>query len=133
MNGQQEKLTVLDLFSGIGGFSLGLDRAGFRTIAFCEIEPFYQQVLQKHWPEIPIATDINQLSYENGALYDAGRLIYEGEIDLICGGFPCQPFSVAGRKKGQLHRISAHLVFCEQYLYAKLILARKTLSFYQKY
>lgn len=101
----KEKLTVLDLFSGIGGFSLGLDRAGFRTIAFCEIEPFCQQVLQKHWPEVPIATDINQLSYENGALYDAGRLIYEGKIDLICGGFPCQPFSVAGRKKGtQDHR-----------------------------
>jgi len=101
----KEKLTVLDLFSGIGGFSLGLDRAGFRTIAFCEIEPFCQKVLHKHWPDIPIATDIRKLSYEVGKLYDAGRLIYEGRIDLICGGFPCQPFSVAGRKKGtQDHR-----------------------------
>ena len=95
-----EKLTVLDLFSGIGGFSLGLDRAGFRTIAFCEIEPFCQQVLQKHWSEIPIASDIKELSYKDGRLYDAGRIIYEGRIDLICDGFPCQPFSVAGRKKG---------------------------------
>jgi len=94
------KLTVLDLFSGIGGFSLGLERAGFDTIAFCEIEPFCRNVLGKHWPHVPIAQDIRQLRYENGRLYDAERVIYEGRIDLICGGFPCQPFSVAGRKKG---------------------------------
>ncbi|MCH2547315.1 MAG: DNA (cytosine-5-)-methyltransferase [Alphaproteobacteria bacterium] len=94
------KLTVLDLFSGIGGFSLGLERAGFDTIAFCEIEPFCRNVLCKHWPHVPIAQDIRQLRYENGRLYDAERVIYEGRIDLICGGFPCQPFSVAGRKKG---------------------------------
>lgn len=94
------KLTVLDLFSGIGGFSLGLERAGLTTIAFCEIEPFCRNVLGKHWPHVPIAQDIRQLRYENGRLYDAERVIYEGRIDLICGGFPCQPFSVAGRKKG---------------------------------
>ncbi len=94
------KLTVLDLFSGIGGFSLGLERAGFDTIAFCEIEPFCRNILSKHWPHVPIAQDIRQLRYENGRLYDAERVIYEGRIDLICGGFPCQPFSVAGRKKG---------------------------------
>jgi DNA (cytosine-5)-methyltransferase 1 len=96
----KQELTVLDLFSGIGGFSLGLERAGLRTIAFCEIEPFCQNVLQKHWPHVPIAQDIRQLRHENGRLYDAERLIYKGRIDLICGGFPCQPFSVAGRKKG---------------------------------
>lgn len=96
----QEKPSVLDLFSGIGGFSLGLDRAGFRTIAFCEIEPFCQKILKKHWPETPIARDIRQLNYTNGALYDGEKIIYKGKIDLICGGFPCQPFSVAGRKKG---------------------------------
>jgi DNA (cytosine-5)-methyltransferase 1 len=101
----QEKLTVLDLFSGIGGFSLGLERAGFETIAFCEIESFCQKVLQKHWPDVPVAQDIRQLRYENGKLYDAERLIYQGRISLICGGFPCQPFSVAGRKRGtQDHR-----------------------------
>lgn len=96
----QKKLTILDLFSGIGGFSLGLESAGFDTIAFCEIEPFCRDVLRKHWPHVPIAQDIRQLRYENGTLYDAERVIYEGRIDLICGGFPCQPFSVAGRKKG---------------------------------
>lgn len=95
-----KELTILDLFSGIGGFSLGLERAGLRTIAFCEIEPFCRKVLGKHWPHVPIAQDIRQLTYENGILCDAGRAIYEGGIDLICGGFPCQPFSVAGRKKG---------------------------------
>jgi len=93
-------LTVLDLFSGIGGFSLGLERAGLTTIAFCEIEPFCRDVLSKHWPHVPIAQDIRQLRYENGILYDAERPIYKGRIDLVCGGFPCQPFSVAGRKKG---------------------------------
>ena len=96
----QEKQTVLDLFSGIGGFSLGLERAGFETIAFCEIESFCQKVLQNHWPDVPVAQDIRQLRYENGELYDAERLIYQGRINLICGGFPCQPFSVAGRKRG---------------------------------
>ena len=96
-----QELTILDLFSGIGGFSLGLERAGLRTVAFCEIEPFCRNVLSKHWPHVPIAQDIRQLSYESGTLYDAGRAIYEGRIDLVCGGFPCQPFSVAGRKKGK--------------------------------
>ena len=95
-----KELTALDLFSGIGGFSLGLERAGLRTIAFCEIEPFCRDVLGKHWPHVPVAQDIRQLTYENGTLYDAGRAIYTGRIDLVCGGFPCQPFSVAGRKKG---------------------------------
>lgn len=95
-----QQLTILDLFSGIGGFSLGLERAGLATIAFCEIEPFCRDVLSKHWPHVPIAQDIRQLRYENGILYDAERPIYKGRIDLVCGGFPCQPFSVAGRKKG---------------------------------
>ena len=93
-------LKVLDLFSGIGGFSLGLERAGMETVAFCEIEPFCQNILKKHWPEVPIAKNIKELHYKSGILYDADTPIYEGDIDLICGGFPCQPFSIAGRKKG---------------------------------
>ena len=101
MSDMKKELTVLDLFSGIGGFSLGLENAGFSTIAFCEIEPFCQKVLSKHWPKIPVAGDIRKLSYKNGKLYNAGRVIYEGKIDLICGGFPCQPFSVAGKQKGK--------------------------------
>jgi DNA (cytosine-5)-methyltransferase 1 len=54
-------LRVLDLFSGIGGFSLGLERAGMETIAFCEIEDYPRKVLAKHWPDIPIHRDIREL------------------------------------------------------------------------
>lgn len=72
------------------GFSLGLERAGMNTVAFCEIDPFCQKVLKKHWPDIPIHDDITKLDGKQ----------YAGTVDLICGGFPCQPFSVAGRKAG---------------------------------
>lgn len=83
------KLKVLDLFSGIGGFSLGLERTGgFETVAFCEIEPFCQKVLKKHWPEVPIFEDVRTLDYE-------------GSVDVISGGYPCQPFSFAGKRKGK--------------------------------
>lgn len=80
-------MKVLDLFSGIGGFSLGLERAGMQTVAFCEIDPFCQKVLKKHWPDVPIFEDVRSLDYD-------------GRIDVISGGFPCQPFSVAGKQKG---------------------------------
>jgi len=83
------KLKVLDLFSGIGGFSLGLERTGgFETVAFCEIEPFCQKVLKKHWPEVPIFEDVRTLDYE-------------GSVDVITGGFPCQPFSCAGNQDAE--------------------------------
>ena len=90
----------LDLFSGIGGFSLGLEEAGFETIAFCEIEKFPKKVLAKNWPNIPIASDVTKLTYQDGVLYDDGKEIYRGSIDVICGGFPCQDISVAGNQKG---------------------------------
>lgn len=81
-------LKVLDLFSGIGGFSLGLERtSGFETVAFCEIDPHAQAVLKKHWPGIHIYEDVVNLNHE-------------GKIDVITGGFPCQDLSVAGRKAG---------------------------------
>lgn len=85
------KFKVLDLFSGIGGFSLGLERTGgFETVAFCEIEPFPRKVLAKHWPEVPIYEDVRELT--------ADRLRADGiAADVICGGFPCQPFSHAAR------------------------------------
>lgn len=84
-----EKLKVLDLFSGIGGFSLGLERTGgFETVAFCEIDPFCQKVLKKHWPDVPIYEDVRALDYD-------------GSIDVITGGYPCQPFSVAGKREGE--------------------------------
>lgn len=85
------KLRLLDLFSGIGGFSLGLERSGyFETVAFCEIEDFPRRVLAKHWPEVPCYDDIRTLTAE--------RLAADGiAVDAICGGFPCQPFSSASR------------------------------------
>ncbi|CAJ0861908.1 hypothetical protein AMST5_01440 [freshwater sediment metagenome] len=85
---------LLDLFSGIGGFSLGLERSGaFQTVAFCEIEPFPRRVLAQHWPKVPIYDDVRTLS--------AARLAADGiEVDAICGGFPCQDVSLAGRRAG---------------------------------
>jgi DNA (cytosine-5)-methyltransferase 1 len=86
-------MRVLDLFSGIGGFSLGLERAGFTTVAFCEIEPFCRAVLKKHWPHVPCYEDVRTLT--------AHRLRADGiSVDVICGGFPCQDISVAGRRAG---------------------------------
>lgn len=88
------KLKVLDLFSGIGGFSLGLDRTGgFETIAFCEIEKFPQKVLAKHWPGIKIYEDVRNVTAE--------QLRSDGIFpDVITGGFPCQDISVAGNQAG---------------------------------
>ncbi len=91
--------TVLDLFSGIGGFSLGLERAGFETVAFCEIEEYARRVLLKNWPQVPIAQDVRTLRYEreSQALLADGKELYRGTINLICGGFPCQDISAAKR------------------------------------
>ncbi len=88
------KLKVLDLFSGIGGFSLGLERTGgFETVAFCEIEPFCRKVLKKHWPDVPHYEDIRTLT--------ADTLRRDGiAVDVICGGFPCQDISLAGKGAG---------------------------------
>ena len=84
---------VLDLFSGIGGFSLGLERAGMTTVAFCEINPYCRAVLKKHWPEVPCYDDITTLTAE--------RLATDGiVVDVICGGFPCQDISFAGKGGG---------------------------------
>jgi DNA (cytosine-5)-methyltransferase 1 len=87
-------LNVLDLCSGIGGFSLGFGRAGLRSVAFCEADPFARAVLQRHWPAVPCYDDIRTLS--------ARRLRRDGvpAADLICGGFPCQDISAAGRGAG---------------------------------
>ena len=83
------KLRVLDLFSGVGGFSLGLERSGgFETVAFCEIDPFCRRVLAKHWPRVPCYDDVERLT--------ADQLDADGiAVDAICGGFPCQDISFA--------------------------------------
>ena len=89
-----EKLRLLDLFSGIGGLSIGLENSGvFSTAAFCEIDEFCQKVLTKHWPKVPIYDDVKTIT--------AARLAADGiTIDAICGGFPCQDISEAGKKAG---------------------------------
>lgn len=82
---------VLDLFSGIGGFSLGLEMTGgFHTVAFCEIEPFARLVLRKHWPDVPIFEDVRELHAAD----------LPSQPDVIVGGYPCQPFSLAGKRQG---------------------------------
>ena len=88
-------LKILDLFSGLGGFSLGLERTGhFRTIAFCDNDKYCNLVLQKHWKGVKIYNDVKEITKE--------RLEADGiqSPDIITGGFPCQPFSVAGKQKG---------------------------------
>ncbi len=96
----ERKLRHLDLFSGIGGFSLGLEATGgFDTVAFCDIEEYPRKVLAKHWPRVKQYTDIKELSYDK--LKSDGIISDNKKIDIITGGYPCQPFSVAGRKKGE--------------------------------
>ena len=83
-------LRIIDLFSGIGGFSYAAERlmTGYETVQFVEWNPFCQQVLNHHWPHVPIHGDITTYAPT------------EGSADLICGGFPCQDISVAGRQAG---------------------------------
>jgi len=90
-----EQLKILDLFSGLGGFSLGLERTGkFKTVAFCEIDKYCTLLLQKHWKGIKIYEDVRKINKEQ---FDTDGIEYP---DIITGGFPCQPFSIAGKQKG---------------------------------
>ena len=89
------KLKILDLFSGLGGFSLGLQRTGhFKTVAFCDNDKYCNLVLQKHWKGVKIYNNVKEITKE--------KLIADGVQlpDIITGGFPCQPFSVAGKQAG---------------------------------
>ena len=86
-------MKTLDLFSGIGGFSLGLERAGFETVAFCEIDKYCQKVIKKFWDK-KIYNDVKEITKQK--LKSDGIEFPE----IITGGFPCQPFSIAGARKG---------------------------------
>ena len=119
----------LSLFSGIGGIDIAAEWAGFSTVAFCEIDKYCQQVLKKHWPDVPIIEDVKDVTKESISEIvtnaermgrtqgtresiqpqksqtvgqDTGNVCAESTvgITLISGGFPCQPHSVAGRHKG---------------------------------
>ena len=82
-------MRILDLFSGIGGFSLGLESTGyFKTIAFVEKDEFCQKVLKKNFPNVPIESEVRNVKGKKYA------------TEVVTGGFPCQPFSVAGKRKG---------------------------------
>lgn len=85
----------LSLFSGIGGLDLAAEWAGMTTVAFCERDSFCQKVLAKHWPGTPIFDDIHTLTAD--ALSERGI----DQIDIVSGGFPCQPFSLAGERRGK--------------------------------
>lgn len=84
------QLTVGSLFSGIGGLDLGLERAGMRVVWQSEIDDYASRVLAKHWPDVPNLGDIKLIDW--GAVE---------RPDVICGGYPCQPFSTAGKRKGE--------------------------------
>lgn len=87
-------LRVLDVFAGLGGFSLGLERTGgFETVAFCEVDRFASKVLNRHWPNVPVFGDVRELT---GEVLDAEEIT----VDVITGGFPCQDISIAGKQEG---------------------------------
>jgi DNA (cytosine-5)-methyltransferase 1 len=88
-----EPMSHVDLCSGIGGFALGFEWAGLsKPVLFCDIEPWSRKVLAKHWPDVPIAEDVKELAN------DPARLV--PDCDILTAGYPCQPFSVAGKQRG---------------------------------
>lgn len=110
-------MNVGSLFSGVGGFDLGLERAGHRVVFQCEADPYRRRVLRRHWPDVPIYEDVRELASvglakscrhgqgpDDGAEHGNGHGTSGGgvpdNIDLLCGGFPCQDLSVAGKRAG---------------------------------
>ncbi len=81
-------MRTLSLFSGIGGFDLGFERAGMTVVGVCEIDKHAQKILQRHFPDATLHDDVRKVHYARGS------------VDLICGGFPCQDLSVAGKRRG---------------------------------
>lgn len=88
----------IELFAGIGGIALAAEWAGIETVAFCEREPFCQKVLNKNFRGVPIFDDVRTLNRQ--LLEEKGVIEPGGTIDIISGGFPCQPYSIAGKRRG---------------------------------
>ncbi len=90
-------LAHVDLCSGIGGFALGFERAKLsKPVLFCDIEPWSRQILKKHWPDVPIAEDVKELANDPGQIIKA----INGRDSILSSGYPCQPFSAAGARRG---------------------------------
>lgn len=104
-------MRVLDLFSGIGGVSLGLERAGMQTVMFCEIDPKCRRVLAHHWPKVPIHDDVSTLDTDGLA------------VDVLAGGFPCQPFSSAARGRNNKPDLWPHMLRIADRLRMRWLLA----------
>lgn len=88
----------IELFAGIGGIALAAEWAGIETVAFCEREPYCQKLLNQNFPGVPVFDDVRTLNRQ--LLEDEGVIEPNGTIDIISGGFPCQPYSVAGKRRG---------------------------------
>lgn len=89
-------MRALELFAGIGGIALAEQMAGIEVAGLCEYADYPRTILQKHWPDVPLFKDVTKLDREE--LTNAG--ISPDSIDIVSGGFPCQPFSIAGHRKG---------------------------------
>ncbi|OMP29436.1 DNA (cytosine-5-)-methyltransferase [Bacillus sp. I-2] len=88
----------IELFAGIGGIALAAEWAGIETVAFCEREPYCQKLLNQNFPNVPVFDDVRTLNRQ--LLEDEGVIEPNGTIDIISGGFPCQPYSIAGKRRG---------------------------------
>lgn len=89
-------MRALELFAGIGGIALAEQMAGIEVAGLCEYADYPRMILKKHWPDVPLFKDVTKLDREE--LTNAG--IEPDSIDIVSGGFPCQPFSIAGHRKG---------------------------------